>query len=164
MHRRRHGSRHRMIEEFAAVLEQGVVFADYAMRGSHSQAHDNLRANVRELRLQPRMACRYFGGGGLLVDPPLTALFELEVLHGVGDVDFFTRDSGVGECLIEQPARRSDEGFPCEILLIAGLLPYYHQARAGRPFAEYRLCGMKVKVAFPAALDRFGKLRQGGGR
>src|SRR5688572_32833971 len=54
-----------------------------------------------ELLVQPPFAGFDLAGIGLLVQPLLAARLELEVLHGVGDVDTGSVDSGLGQGAIE---------------------------------------------------------------
>ena len=63
----------------------------------------------RQLRLEPWTA-----GGDLvrarrLVDPPLAALLELEVLHRVRDVEALAIEANVGQRAVQHLAGRADE-------------------------------------------------------
>ena len=67
---------------------------------------------------------------GRLVEPALAARLELEVLHRVGYVHARAIDAGFGERPVEELSRRADERTPCEIFLVAGLLPHEHHRSA----------------------------------
>jgi hypothetical protein len=71
----------------------------------------------------------------------------LEVLDGVGDVHVVTAQANLGQRLVEDPAGRTDEGFPGLVLLVAGLLAQEQETGGGRAFPEDRLGGVAVQVA-----------------
>ena len=73
------------------------------------------------------------------MDAALAARLELEVLHRVGDVCLLSRDAGLIEGDVEDPAGRPDEGFSGNILLVARLLADEHDFRRLRPLAKYCL-------------------------
>jgi hypothetical protein len=72
-----------------------------------------------------------------LVDAPLAALFEFEMLDGVGDVHLVPIESGLLQRPIEQQAGRSDERSALPILLVSGLLPYERNGRPNRALAQH---------------------------
>ena len=78
-------------------------------------------------------------GVRLLVDAPLAARLEFEMLDRVGDVDAGAVDAGLGKRAVEQLAGRADERPAGEILLIAGLLADEHERRVARALAEHGL-------------------------
>lgn len=86
------------------------------------------------------------------------------MLDDVGDVHVAGLDSRFGECVIQQPPRRSHERMAFQILAIAGLLADQHDRRAGASFAEYRLRGSLVQAAAAAYRCRLAQCRQGGAR
>jgi hypothetical protein len=55
-----------------------------------------------------------------LVDAPLRALLELEVLDDVGDVDVGALDADVLERLLELSSGRADEHLAGPVLAVAG--------------------------------------------
>ena len=63
-----------------------------------------------------------FAGIGLVVDPPLPAQHEFEMLDGVRDVNGRAVDSGLLQSGIENRPRWPDERPPGKVLLIPGLL------------------------------------------
>jgi hypothetical protein len=90
------------------------------------------------------LACR-----GLLVDAALSALLELEVLDGVGDVDAAPVDAGVRHRPLQELAGGPHERPALPVLLVAGLLANkgdrsadgtLSQNRALRAWHQ-RLCG-----------------------
>ena len=91
-----------------------------------------------QLLLQPPsvvldLACRR-----LLVDAALSALLELEVLDGIGDVDPMSIDPGIRHRPIEQLARRSHERPALPILLVTRLLADERDRGADGPLAQNR--------------------------
>ena len=92
-----------------------MLFADYRVGGGGSQADDDLRVYERELGVQPRMARDNFRFRWLLVNTPLSPLFEFEVFDGVGDVNIRTVDAGVFKRTGQQTPGGSDERLPGQI-------------------------------------------------
>ena len=66
----------------------------------------------RELLLEPDVARRDVALCRGLVDPPLAALSELEMLHHGREVDAVTLDARLGQGLVQQPAGRPPEPHP----------------------------------------------------
>src|SRR5688572_17362919 len=89
-------------------------------------------------------------GAWRLMDPPLALQHEVEMLHGVRDVDGSPVDSDIAECSIEQPSRRSNERFSFPVLLIARLLTHHDHARGLRPLSEDGLRGPLPQFTGPA--------------
>ena len=85
-----------------------------------------------QLGLEPRAARGDLRRAGRLVDAPLAALGELEVLHGVRDVHVLAVQSDLDQRAVEHLAGRTDEGRALAIFLIAGLLAHQHDACSGR--------------------------------
>src|SRR5262249_59755234 len=105
-----------------------------------------------ELRLEPRPASPHLALPRLLVDPPLAALLEREVLHRVRHVDARPVEPGLGERVVEHAARRPDEGPPLPVLVVPRLLPYHDDAGRGVALAEDGLRGPEVERAALAPL------------
>src|SRR2546430_17475678 len=85
--------------------------------GRRPQAHDRSWVHHPDLRIQPGPAGRDLLRGRLLVDPPLPARLELEVLHYVRHVDLVAVDPPLPPRPGPQPARRAHrrgapEGLP----------------------------------------------------
>src|SRR5207247_640664 len=89
---------------------------------------------------------------------------ELEMLHGVGDIDLAAIDARVGERLVQESSGRPDERVARQILFVAGLLTHHHDPRAHRTLAQHRLRGIAVKVAALALLRGLPQLRNSGVR
>jgi hypothetical protein len=62
-----------------------------------------------QLLIEPPPVVLDLAGGGLLVDAPLAALLELEMLHGIGDVDTTAIEACVCHGAVKKLTRRSDE-------------------------------------------------------
>jgi hypothetical protein len=85
------------------------------------------------------------------VDPPLSALFELEMLNGVRHENPFAGDAGVSERTVKKLAGRADKGMSREIFRIAWLLANEQQGRVGFSFSEDRLRrGCEQRTPFAA--------------
>jgi hypothetical protein len=91
---------------------------------------------------------------GGLMDAPLPALSETEVLDHVADIRVATVDARPIECLVEHPAGRPDERVTLAILAVARLLADEHQPRPGTSLSHHRLGGVLVQLAGAAVLDR----------
>ena len=91
---------------------------------------------------------------GRLVDAPLAALLELEVLHDVRDVDAGTVEVGVVQRLVELAPRRAHERVALPVLAVAGLLADEHDPRLPRALAEHRLRRRRMEVAAAAVAAR----------
>src|SRR6516165_6199444 len=80
------------------------------------------RLNEIDLVVEPPAASVDLARVGLLVEAPLAARLVLEMLHGVGDVDFIPLDAGRFERLVEHLAGGAHEGQSGQIFLVARLL------------------------------------------
>src|SRR5260370_29962127 len=123
-----------------------MLFANPRVCGGGPQADDDLRLYERELGVQPWAARDNFCFRRFLVNAPLAALFEFEVLDGIGDVNIRTVDACLFERAGQQTAGGSDKRLPRKIFLIARLLAYHHDAGTRRAFTENRLSGVAGKV------------------
>ena len=153
MNRTDYGSRLRMFKKPAPFFQETVLLSNHCARGRGTQAHNHIRSNVLEFRLQPGFAGKEFGIGWFLMDAPLAAFFEFEVLYGIRYVDVRAIDTGLLHSPVQQAACRADERLPSEIFFIAGLLADHHDTRARPSLAEYGLRGMSVEIATAALLD-----------
>ena len=79
------------------------------------------------------LACRRF-----LVDAALSALLELEVLDGIGDVNAVSVDAGLRHRPLQELAGRSHERPALPVLLVAGLLADEGDRGADGTFAQNR--------------------------
>ena len=102
MHGRGRKRRPRMLHELSALFRNAIVRPENCLRRRSSQTNNNFRVDRRNLSLQPRLACTRFRRTWLLVDTPLPALVELEVLHGIRHIDVRPVDSGFFEGAIDQ--------------------------------------------------------------
>src|SRR4030095_13949166 len=86
------------------------------------------------------------------VDPPLSGRgrLVLEVLDGVRDIHQRAVDSGLLECPIEPPSRRTDQRRTAPVLDVAGLLTDHDEPRRRRTRAEHRLRRVLVQMTAPA--------------
>src|SRR2546423_14777895 len=78
--------------------------------GRRPQAHDRSWVHHPDLRIQPGPAGRDLLRGRLLVDPPLPARLELEVLHHVRHVDLVAVDPPLPPPPAPPPAGPPAEG------------------------------------------------------
>jgi len=141
-----------MFEEVSAVLQYTVPVAEHGLKGGGAEADQDLRSKSLQFGLEPGSACNHLGGGWLLVYAAFAALFELEVLYRVGDVNVGSVDAGIGERTVQESTRRPDERPAGAVLLVAGLLAKHDDGGAGAALAEDGLGGMPVKVATVARL------------
>jgi len=81
----------------------------------------------------PDLACRR-----LLVDAALSALLELEVLDGIGDVDVASVEAGVRHRPLQELAGGAHERPALPVFLVAGLLADEGDRSADRAFAQDR--------------------------
>jgi hypothetical protein len=119
--------------------------------GGDGPENDHQRGfDDRQLTLQPGAAGHDVPDGGRLVDPPLTAALEPEVLHGVGDEEFVPVDLRRRERLVEQPSGRPDEDVALLVLDVPRLLPHQHQPGLRRTVAWDDLLRVLPQVAATA--------------
>src|SRR5439155_1461925 len=117
-------------------LRRGVALRR-RRRGRRAEADDDLRAQDRELGVEPEPAGRDLTAVRLLVEAPLPGRTPLEVLHGVRHVDGLAIDTRLRERLVKDTTRGSDEGAACAILLIPRLLADEDDARLSLALAEH---------------------------
>ena len=97
--------------------------------------------------LEPRAAGGELAHARRLMDPPLAALHELEMLHGVRDVDPLAVQADLGQRAVEDLTGRADERRALEVFLVSRLLAHEHDPRVGRAAAEDRLRGVAIELA-----------------
>jgi hypothetical protein len=88
------------------------------------------------------------------MDATLAARFPFEMLHRVGDVNFFTIDPRFFQRAIHNFSGRTDERFPGNVLVIAGLFADEHDRRFLWTFAKNRLSSTLVQMTSGATLRR----------
>src|SRR5947209_1839399 len=124
------------------------------------QQDERTRVDDVELGAQPRHAGLDLRAVGRLVDAPLAALVELEVLDDVGDVDVAAVDPDLLERPVELAPGRADEGVPLAVLAIPRHLADQRQSRLLAALAEDRLRRGSIEMADAAALGRLAQRRQ----
>src|SRR5438270_9885931 len=112
--------------------------------------------------LDPPPAGLDFSCIGLVVNAPLAARDEFEMLDGIGDVNGRPVDARLLERGVEQCPRGTDERPPGKVLLIARLLADEHDRGVERPLTEDGLGTELVQVA-PRAIARILEQRFPGG-
>ena len=95
-----------------------------------AKRHCQLRLDDLALEIEPEMTALDLIGVRLLVQPPLAALLELEMLDRIGDENLAPVDTRIGKRAVEDAARRPDEWLAGAILLVTRLLAHQHQPRA----------------------------------
>jgi len=110
----------------AALGHDAEPAAQQALRRRRAQHDQRLGPDDVDLRAQPRPARADLAGVGLLVDAPLAALLEAEVLDGVRDVDLVAVDPRELEGAAELASRGADERAPLAVLAVAGHLADEH--------------------------------------
>src|SRR5579883_3161080 len=110
-----------------------------ALRRGCAERHDHPRRERLDFVEQPAPADPDLAGVRPLVQPPLAALRELEMLHRIGDIDPVAGEAGLAQRAIEKPAGRPDKGPADPVFLIAWLLADKDDRGVGGTFAEDRL-------------------------
>ena len=130
--------------------------AEQRFRRRGTKTDDDARLEQRDLRFEPWETGAELAGIRRLVQAAAGAriLRPLEVLDGVGDVRVFAGDSGGVEGAIEESPCRTDEWPSGLVFGVARLLADENDPGRARPFAEYGLGGVLVKVAAAARLHR----------
>ena len=150
-------------DRFATFAADRDRPAQYGTCGGGAEGDRDARADEHLFLFDPPAAGLDFAGVGFGVDAALAALFELEVLHRIGDVDAGAVDLGFGDGAVEDLPGGAHERRAGEVLLIARLFADEHQRRIDRAFAEDGLCRMLVEVAAGAGRGLFAQRRPGGG-
>src|SRR5215510_12551307 len=100
----------RQCDQPSAIGIDGECLAHQPARRGGAKSDGDRRLNEIDLVVEPPAASVDLAYVGLLVEAPLAARLVLEVLHGVGDVDFIPLDAGRFERLVEHLAGGTDEG------------------------------------------------------
>src|SRR3979409_134146 len=82
--------------------------SEHAARRGRAERHDHLRLHDGALALEPPAAGLDLGRVWPLLQPPLAALLELEMLDRVGDEDLFALDAGIRHGAAEDGAAGPD--------------------------------------------------------
>ena len=112
----------------------------YRLRRRGAKRDKNFWPQRFDLSVEPRAAGRNFACVRFFVEPTFAHGLPLEVLHGVGDVNLVSVNSGRDQRSIEQAAGRPDKRTSGQIFAITRLFADHQNARASRSFAEHRLC------------------------
>ena len=150
-----------MREELAALLQQFVAFSDDRLGGGGPEANDQLGPHQRKFGFQPGSPGDNLDRGWLLMNSPLPALFELEVLHGIREINISPRDFGLFKCAVQQFPGRAHERFSGQVFPVSGLFAYHYDTGRPRSFAEHGLCSVSIQVASLAPLGgrrQFGEV------
>src|SRR5690606_34086768 len=143
-----------VLNHVAAILFDAGRFAEDGARAGDAERDDELGFDGPQLTLEPLITGGNFHLVRLLVNPPLAARLELEVLYCVRDVNEVAVDPGFLQCAIEHAPGRSDERFAREVFLIARLFAYEKDLGAPRAGTEHRLCRVSPQRAVAASLYR----------
>src|SRR5512132_546763 len=135
------------------MARQAKARAQQRLGRRRPEHHEGAGPDEAKLRVEPRFARVDLAALRALMDAPLAAFLELEVLDDVGDVDVAALDPDGLEGSVELATGRSHERTALAVLAIPGYLPDEHDARPAPPLAKYGLRGVAVQVA-PAAPGR----------
>src|SRR5206468_6923378 len=102
--------------------------------------------------------------GWLCVDAPLTAFDELEVFHGIGDVDLLPVQAAFVHGFAQQASSGTDKRVPFDVFLVARLLAHHDDLRVAWTFPKNDLRRMLVEVTAAAARGGLAQLTQSAGR
>ena len=143
--------------ETAAIPTDPELRSHQGLCRRRAQRDYNLGLDERDLGLQPWLAGGDFPRARFLVEAALAHRLPLEVLHNVGDVNLFPVESFLFKAGIEQLAGGADKGMALEILLIARLFAYEHDASMFRSFAKDCLRRVSIQGATGAYLGETGQ-------
>jgi hypothetical protein len=134
---------------------------EHGRGGARPHGHDYPWSHRLALLFEPKSAGGDLAGVGTLVQTPLAARLEFEVLDGVGDKDPLAVEPRATQGLIEDSAGGPHERTSGEILGVAGLLSHQHDRGPSRSFAADRLGRMTPKIAAAARGEGFVKIEKG---
>src|SRR5262245_3876067 len=102
MHGDDRGLRPARVEDLAAIERELDREAEQRAGRRRSEADQEAWTDEAQLFVDPRLAGVDLGDGRRLVDAPLAAAFEAEVLDRVGQVDVLAIDADLVEDRVEQ--------------------------------------------------------------
>src|SRR5439155_6061246 len=105
MDRRDNVRREPRVDELSALPGDPEGRRDERLRRRRAEADDDLRAQDRELGVEPEPAGRHLTAVRLLVEAPLPGRTPLEMLHRVRHVDGLAIDPRLRERLVENATR-----------------------------------------------------------
>jgi hypothetical protein len=91
------------------------------------------------------------------MDTPFASGLKLEMLYGIGDIEFRAVHRSRFERPIQQLSRRTDERSSLSIFFVAGLLTHQNHTGLTLPFPKYCLSRILIEIAPLATLRRFTK-------
>ncbi|OBB91100.1 hypothetical protein A5779_24365 [Mycolicibacterium peregrinum] len=140
------GHQARDVEDLPSVTRDPKVIAQQGFSGSRSEKDHDLWGNRVQFSQDPWPARLHLGAAGGLVDTAFAALIggELEVLHGVGQIELVAVDLGSGQGFVQEAAGRADEGLSCPVLLVTRLLADQHHPRGRSSGPENSLSGVAI--------------------
>ena len=141
-----------MLDGSPAIFRQANFSSQDSLRRRCAQANDDGRPDHLDFNFQPRTAGVHLQRAWLLMNAPFSALFKFEMLDNVRHIHLSSIDSSVGQCPIEQLARRSDKGKTLPILFVTRLLSYKNDSSRLRPLSKNALSRMPIEVAAAALL------------
>jgi hypothetical protein len=94
------------------------------------------------------------------VQPPLPALLEFEMLHGVGDEDLAAVEPRLLDGTVEHAPGRADKRLAFEVFLVARLLADQHQPGARGALAGHHLGGIFIERTARALCLRLRQRRE----
>src|SRR3989442_4769264 len=139
MDRRDDVRRERRVDELPALPGDPEGRPDERLRRRRAEADHDLRAQDRELGVEPEPAGRDLTPVRHLVEAPLSGRTPLEMLHPVPHVDGLAIGPRFRERLVEDATSRSDEGAARAILLVPRLLADEDGTRPALALAEHGL-------------------------
>jgi len=145
-------------ERFAPEFGDRNGFPREASRGAYTEGDDRGWLDELALRVEPDPATFDFVIVRPFVQPAFASHLVLKMFHRIGDEGVLAGNSGISQCLIENPTRWTDERPAGEIFLVARLLAHKHERSVGRTLARHGLSRIAVERAPLACRLRFGKL------
>lgn len=139
-------------QELTTLLRYSKVAAQQRLSRGRAQADDDSRLHQFNLNVEPRTARRNLERIRLLVNPALAAGLPLKVFDGVCHIGVAAIDAGFMQRLVEQSARRTDEGTSLQVFFVVRLLADEHDACLGLAFTEDGLCTTLPKITRAAIL------------
>lgn len=123
-------------------------------RGGRTSTTINCGVDLGDLGVQPGFASHRMGQIRLLVDPPLAALDEAEVLDRVGQIGVLLSDPCLVHRAMQQAPGRPDERLTVTVLHVSGLLADEHHLGVRGTAGEHDLSCRLPEFAPSAACGR----------
>src|SRR6266481_3718112 len=110
-----------MRKEGPAIARDSELAAHEGLSRRRAKAHDHVRLNYSNLRLEPGTACRNLDTVRLAMNAAFAALDKLEVLDRVCDINLAPVNAGFFQRAIQELAGWSYKRFSRQIFLFSGL-------------------------------------------